>query len=109
MKTRSMTLAAVLFGSALHASPLTEITSGYEWSASVSGGPTVRMALDPDGTGRVRIGPVRRSVTWYEADGGLCITNLPRGDDPQCFVLAQSAIGFLMTAGDGSTIELSRP
>lgn len=108
MKTSSLTLASLFFGTALQASPLAEITTGEEWRAAVSGGPNVRMTLEPNGTGRVRVGPIRRSVTWYPSEGGLCITNLPGGDDPRCFVLSQTTSGYMMTSGDGSTIDLTR-
>lgn len=108
MKTSLITLAAFFFGSALHASPLAEITTGDEWRAAVSDGPNVRMTLQPDGTGRVRLGPIKRAVTWYPNEDGLCITNLPGGDNPRCFVLSQTTNGYLMTSADGSTINLTR-
>lgn len=108
MKTIPLTLTALTLCAAAHASPVTEITDGKEWRAAVSGGPNVRMTLHPDGSGRVRVGPIGRNVTWYANDTGLCITNLPGGDDPRCFVLSQTADGYLMTSGDGSTIGLTR-
>lgn len=104
----AVSLAAGLLAAEAFANPVDDITNGEAWRAKVSGGPTVNMTLNPDGTGRVRVGPIGRKVAWQQQGEALCIAGLPNSDGPKCFEVSDAQGGYQMRDSEGGMIDLTR-
>lgn len=104
-------LAAPILAATVAAADVARIADGAPWTITLPDGREARMTLDPDGTGRMRLGLLSRGIAWSERDGALCLHGLPRPDGaegPRCTVLEAVAGGWILRAGDAQAMTLSR-
>jgi hypothetical protein len=52
-----------------------QVADGRPWNMAMKDGPgrTMRLTLNPDGTGRIEGGPMTMSPTWRESGADICI------------------------------------
>ncbi|MCE8006860.1 hypothetical protein [Aestuariivita sp.] len=55
------------------------------------------LTLNPDGTGQMRFGLLRRSLTWRESDDAICLGGLPDGE--QCIAFSPTGDGGFSGSG----------
>jgi hypothetical protein len=79
-KTMRLGLLLVIAGlpvakATAQASLARQIADGRAWNMTMKEGParTMKLTLNPDGTGRMEGGPMTMSPTWRETGTGICI------------------------------------
>jgi hypothetical protein len=83
-----------------------QITDGKPWNAKASDASNMKMTLNPDGTGKVKFGPMSRKIGWTPNSNGLCLTGIPGGK--KCVEFTAIVNGFSGKAADGKTLTLTR-
>jgi hypothetical protein len=92
---------------ALAESYATRIADGAPWTTTAPNGGKMRMTLNPDGTGRMKLGIMSRAITWTEKDNAICLGGMP-GGAARCVTFRPIEGGFAGTGTDGMTLVLRR-
>lgn len=87
-------------------SVIPQISDGQPWTMTASNGREAQLVLNPDGTGQMRFGLMRRAISWRDNDGALCMSGMPNGD--QCLSLTARGDSFVGEGADGRTMVLRR-
>ncbi|QBF30178.1 hypothetical protein [Thalassococcus sp. S3] len=96
-----LTLALALSTSEALAQIAQTMADGQPWELTDPSGRSAELTLNPDGTGRVRLGFGRADTTWETTKDGMCLTIRPLGET--CLELRQMDGGIVGTAQDGGT------
>jgi hypothetical protein len=83
------------------------IADGQPWVTTGPNGTTIRLTLNPDGSGRMQIGIMGRAITWAEDGDRICLGGMPQGAG-RCFVFQPVDGGFAGEAEDGGAVVLMR-
>ena len=102
----SVALALTVSGPAAAQSIVDQITDGTEWTMQMDNGRSGRLTLNPDGTGQMRFGFLRRSVSWTGQDSELCLIGTPDGD--RCMTWKPDGTGFVAAPEEGKALRLVR-
>jgi hypothetical protein len=92
---------------ALAESYASRIADGAPWTTIAPNGGKMRMTLNPDGTGRMKLGIMSRNITWTEKDDAICLGGMP-GGAARCVTFRPVEGGFAGTGSDGTTLVLRR-
>lgn len=84
------------------------LADGAPWTASMDNGRTMKMTLNPDGSGRMTFGVMSRKISWTEEDSKLCLSGMPRADGPRCLSTEPIPGGYKLLMENGQSISLSR-
>ncbi len=63
-----------------------QIADGAGWTTTGANGRELMLTLNPDGTGQMRLGFIRRSLSWRESGERICLNGLPDGE--RCITFA---------------------
>jgi hypothetical protein len=99
-------LVFVLCVTAAQAGPITGFADGKPWSVRTSDGMSMKMTFNPDGTGSMSVGPMKRKIKWKATDEGMCLIGVPGGE--RCLSLTKTEKGFMGKNKDGKSLTLSR-
>ena len=107
---RLLTAAAVVTG-AVSASPaladmIANVTEGQTWRIENTRGPNGRLTLNPDGTGRMRAGPISVRATWERRGSQFCLTAGPIGT--RCVALTARGGGYAGAQNGETVFRMSR-
>jgi len=98
MKNATKAIALIglltLFGSQLYAETayISEIADSKPWDAVTDDGRKVKVTFNPDGSASIRLGIMKRALTWNKIADGLCLKGTPRGD--LCMRLEKVSNGY---------------
>ena len=101
-----LALAFPLAGPAAAQSVIERIADGNEWTMEMGDRFSGRITLNPDGTGQMRLGILRRSVIWTGGNNQLCLVGTPDGD--QCLTWQPEGAGFVAMHPEGHALRLVR-
>lgn len=106
-----MTRLLLTFGLVLSTAAMADDTAqlmadGAPWDMQDPSGRTAKITLNPDGSGRVRLGLMGASAEWVHTDDGLCLTTRPLGE--VCLILTSNSTGVIGTASDGGVFVFTR-
>ncbi len=109
--SRVSLLSAAIFSAIIApamADGITELMAdGQPWNATVPNGRTMQMTLNPDGTGQMKMGIMRRNISWRGIDDGVCLDGMPTGGE-RCMTLTAQGDGFVGQGPDGGEMAFSR-
>ncbi len=83
------------------------MADGQPWNATAPNGRTLQMTLNPDGTGQMKMGIMRRNISWRGIDDGVCLDGMPTGGE-RCVTLTARGNGFVGRGPDGGEMAFSR-
>ena len=106
MKYIALATALVLATPAVSMETATLLADGQQWNFQDPGGRTARLTLNPDGTGRVRLGLMGTDAVWVPTSSGLCLTTRPLGE--VCLALEASGSGFVGATETGEIFTFWR-
>jgi hypothetical protein len=82
------------------------MADGAPWTTAGPNGRSMTITFFPDGTVRMRMGILSRSMTWQASEDGICMAGAPGGD--RCIRLEQTESGFVGYQPDGTTMVFER-
>lgn len=85
-----------------------QIADGKPWATTTPDGPSMRLTLFSDGTGRMAVAFMSKSLTWKVEGDSICLAGLPQGKRPGCVKFTPVPGGFSGTGGEGMTLVLRR-
>ena len=97
-----------LSGPALASASVATLADGAPWNASLDNGRTMKLTLNPDGSGKMNAGLMSRKISWTEKDSKLCLSGMPRTNGPRCLSPVATQGGYRLLMEDGQAISLSR-
>ena len=87
-------------------SPAPLVADGQPWTTTGPNGGEMQITFFPDGSVRMHMGFLSRSMNWAATPDGMCLTGSPGGD--RCITLIAQGDGFVGTSPDGETLVLKR-
>lgn len=82
------------------------LADGKAWTTTGPNGRKMTLTFHPDGTVRMKMGFLSRSMRWERSEEGVCLSGGPGGD--RCLRLERSETGFVGHDGDAPPMTLTR-
>ncbi|MBO6605008.1 MAG: hypothetical protein JJ938_17810 [Roseicyclus sp.] len=98
-------LASLLLTPAHAESYADQIADGGGWTMTASNGRQMTLTLNPDGTGQMRFGLIRRSLNWRESGDSICLAGMPDGERCVTFAPIEGG-GFASISGSAADRQM---
>lgn len=85
---------------------MARIADGAPWAMRAPNGRTMNVTLNPDGTGTVRMGPIRAMAEWRATEDGFCLTTIRTGE--RCMVIEEGLEGGFVGRGPDGAVQFAR-